>query len=357
MPRQNRVDPFGDLIETSARGTLMGNRGCLHDDQGRLVKRWARKPWVTCLLAFRGRHRQIMAPGQYTELFFLDEVTALAAGHRPCGTCQKSRYDQFKWLWLDRNRAELAGGGSTIAEIDAYMHDERIASAGMGTLWRVRTGELPNGSMFTLEADDRQPWVKWDGRMHRWTASGYDRYLPVTEADPVFVITPKSIVRLLSAGFVPTIHGTAQDEAALSVVADEFPSGQAGGGRSTGEAVAAPPKHMKGEEMAVTDQQLHRLEKTPSGKTLYAYFAAILRVTGMDRGAVYPLKKFLGNFSTHEQAGRIEKADGGYRLTRAGNDYFADRFRKGNPQHISELEVKAMVKGILSGGSGWEPVR
>jgi hypothetical protein len=102
---------------------------------------------------------------------------------------------------------------------------------------------------------------------------------------------------------------------------------------------------------------LYRLEKTPAGNALYTYFAAILIATGMDKGAAYPLKKFLKNFSGHEQAGRIEKAPGGYRLTRAGRDYFADRFEPGNPQRVLRHEVDAMVRLIRTGQApGWVPV-
>src|SRR3954468_18219668 len=92
LPRQNRVTPFGDIVANPARGTLMGNRGCLHDASGRIVRPFRLTNWIYCLLEFKGRHRQVMSPGRYTELFFLDEATALAAGHRPCAECQRGRY-------------------------------------------------------------------------------------------------------------------------------------------------------------------------------------------------------------------------------------------------------------------------
>ena len=102
---------------------------------------------------------------------------------------------------------------------------------------------------------------------------------------------------------------------------------------------------------------MYRLEKTPAGRALFTYFAAVLIATEMDEGGVYPLKKFFGNFSGHEQAGRIEKAPGGYRLTRAGRDYFSDRFQPGNPQHVDRREVDAMVRLIRTGQApGWVPV-
>ena len=144
----------------------MGNRGCLHDPHGNVKKRWAIKPWVTCLLDFKGRHRQIMAPGRYTELFFLDELTALAAGHRPCGTCQKARYDEFKRVWLEMNEDELGGGDRSIKAVDTYLHSERVCSAGRDVLWRAQVFDLPDGSMFSRTSDANQAWMKWGGRLH-----------------------------------------------------------------------------------------------------------------------------------------------------------------------------------------------
>ncbi|HEY3229252.1 MAG TPA: hypothetical protein VGJ87_08530, partial [Roseiflexaceae bacterium] len=99
MPYQNRVTPEGALIATTARGTLMGNRGCLHDERKRIVRTYQVRRWIICLLEFKGRWRAIMSPGKYTELFFLDEATALAAGHRPCAECQRERFTMFRAHW------------------------------------------------------------------------------------------------------------------------------------------------------------------------------------------------------------------------------------------------------------------
>src|SRR5580658_4307221 len=95
MPKQNRVNPFGEIIATPERGTFMGNRGVLHDDQGRIRRKWQGKRWIVCVLEFRGRKRKMMTPSRYTELFFLDEATALAAGHRPCAECRRDRSTLF----------------------------------------------------------------------------------------------------------------------------------------------------------------------------------------------------------------------------------------------------------------------
>ena len=112
MPRQNRVTPFGDIVAVPARGMFMGNRGCLHDASaqltGRIVRPYRLTNWIYCVLSFKGRHRQVMSPGRYTELFFLDEATALAAGHRPCAECQRGRYNEFMRCWAAGN-PELVG--------------------------------------------------------------------------------------------------------------------------------------------------------------------------------------------------------------------------------------------------------
>src|SRR5262245_66499612 len=105
MPRRNRVTPLGDLVAVPQRGTLLGNRGVLHDDGGRIRRAWQLKRWIVCVLEFRGRKRRVMTPGRYTELFFLDEATALAAGHRPCAECRHSRFLAFCTAWGQARRA------------------------------------------------------------------------------------------------------------------------------------------------------------------------------------------------------------------------------------------------------------
>ena len=93
MARQNRVTPMGELIATPHRGRVYGNRGCLHDSEGRIRRAYNGKRWIACRLQFRGWHRRpLMQPGRFTELFFLDEATAFAAGHRPCALCRREDY-------------------------------------------------------------------------------------------------------------------------------------------------------------------------------------------------------------------------------------------------------------------------
>src|SRR6478736_8868570 len=106
-PLRNRVTPLGELVADPARGLVYGNRGCLHDDRGRIRRRYAGRRWIACRLEFRGRRRAaLMQPGRYTELFFLDEATALAAGHRPCAECRRPDYDRFVARWRRLHPAE-----------------------------------------------------------------------------------------------------------------------------------------------------------------------------------------------------------------------------------------------------------
>src|SRR5205823_4493369 len=138
VPLQNRVTPLGDLIVTPERGLGYGNRGCLHDEHRQIRRRQATKRWIACQLQFRGRRRkQLMAPGRYTELFFLDEATALAAGHRPCAECRRADYNRLTELWWQLYEDE--GGAEAI---DAQLHRERIDGAGR-RLHEASYRELP----------------------------------------------------------------------------------------------------------------------------------------------------------------------------------------------------------------------
>src|SRR3954451_12489199 len=118
MPRQNRVTPFGEIVAVPERGTMMGNRGRLHDGEGQILRPWQVKRWLICLLEFNGRHRVVMAPDRYTELFFLDEATALAAGHRPCFECRRKSFEQFAAAWAVGNGIDVTDGCPTAASID-----------------------------------------------------------------------------------------------------------------------------------------------------------------------------------------------------------------------------------------------
>jgi len=207
MPLQNRVTPFGELIATPARGTLMGNRGCLHDAQQRIRRAFAVKRWIICVLEFKGRHRQVMAPGQYTELFFLDEATALAAGHRPCAECQRARYDLFRAHWAGRGRT-LPGAD----DMDDALHAERIDGSRAKRTYTERPSRLPAG---TMVADrDGQAYLVQGATLLRWTPAGYAASPTPPPEARWRVLTPRSTVRALARGYPAAVHPSAGRHAA-----------------------------------------------------------------------------------------------------------------------------------------------
>jgi hypothetical protein len=208
MPLQNRVTPWGEIVALPGRGLFMGNRGCLHDGQRRVVKQWARNPWVTCALVFKDRHRQLMAPNQYTELFFLDEATALAAGHRPCATCRREAYEKFKAYWLAANPDLAARTDGTIQSIDKVLHAERVDSAGRKTTWSARLGEVPDGTL-VVRHGTREPLLVLGGAVYPWTPAGYGLRQSLPADTPVQVLTPRSVVKALARGYRPVLHGSA----------------------------------------------------------------------------------------------------------------------------------------------------
>ena len=213
MPKQNRVTPTGDIIATPARGTLLGNRGCLHDDQQRLRRSYQLQRWIICVLQFKGRRRTVMTPGQYTELFFLDDATALAAGHRPCAECQRERFSEFRAIWARAN-ADLAGSTKPLATtIDAVLQRERIDAAGRKVTYLDRAAALPQGTFLQLPGDDTA-WLVKDDRLLAWSPFGYtgSRSLPDGTVLAV-VLTPRSIVRALAAGYEAGLHPTARQSA------------------------------------------------------------------------------------------------------------------------------------------------
>ena len=208
MPLQNRVLPDGDIIATSARGTLMGNRGLLHNNDKEVVRPFRLKAWITCALEFKGRKRQLMSPGMYTELFFLDEVTALAAGHRPCAECRRQRFNAFKQAWQVAH-PESTAGKLKVAEIDALLHEQRLSSDGSRPLWQASLAELPIGTMF--ERDGCYYAVHASGLLP-WHIHGYGQALAGSTEGQVMVVTPRATVAVLTAGYVPGFHGSAVRE-------------------------------------------------------------------------------------------------------------------------------------------------
>lgn len=203
MPLQNRVDPFGDFHTISARGDLMGNRGILHDDKRNVLKTHAHQNWVACALSYKDRQRQIMAPGRYTELFFLDEATALSAGHRPCATCRRERYLAFTGAW----KAAHGGpkdGRSLPHTIDRILHAARIARRGKKVTHEAERRTLPDGTFFV---DRGNALLSWQGESFLWSFGGYTR-IGALEGGMVEVLTPEPIVAVLRHGYCPELHHT-----------------------------------------------------------------------------------------------------------------------------------------------------
>jgi hypothetical protein len=209
LPLQNRVDPWGRLDAVEPRQTLMGNRGCLHDDEGRIVRHHvaSNKRWILCLLQFNGRHRELMAPGRYTELFFLDEATGLAAGHRPCFECQRSRYRAFVDAWTRGNPGLTLSPRPSADEIDAILHRERIDGRDGKRVHPADFAELPAGAMI-LSDDDHSFLVRRDVLLP-WGYSGYGAPLQKPARGAVRLLTPPSIVNALRAGFEAGVHPSA----------------------------------------------------------------------------------------------------------------------------------------------------
>lgn len=213
MPLRNRVTPMGELIAHPARGLVYGNRGCLHDDQGRIRRRYAVRRWIACRLEFRGWHRgPLLQPGRFTELFFLDEATALAAGHRPCALCRHDDHRALVDLW-----AEIHPGETGVDAVDARLHSERIdVRTGERRLHRADVGDLPDGA-FVLH--DAEPRLVLGERLLRWTPAGYDAAVPRPERGAATVITPPSLVELLRTDrepLLPFLHPSALEVTARS---------------------------------------------------------------------------------------------------------------------------------------------
>jgi hypothetical protein len=208
MPRQNRVTPLSEIIATPARGTLMGNRGCLHDGRQQIIRPYQGRRWIICRLQFKGWHRPIMKPGHYTELFFLDEATALAAGHRPCAECSRDRFEEFRALWALANPALTEEPKPRATAMDIVLHRERIDATRQKRTYAERLGALPDGS-FVLVANDRQPYLVFRGFIIAWSPEGYQQRTVLQPELLVNVLTPRSIVKTLAQGYSVAIHPSA----------------------------------------------------------------------------------------------------------------------------------------------------
>ena len=200
MALQNRVTPFGDIIATPSRGTMLGNRGILHDENKTIVRSSQVRRWICCVLEFKGIRRTIMKPRSYTELFFLDEATAIAAGHRPCFECRRPAALRFQLAW-----ATAHGGRAMADEMDARLGSDRRLRGGQKKTFVTDVGALPDGAFL---ARDGAAWLRHRGELLRWTPAGYcDRH--VARSGPVDVLTPQAMIAVLRAGYEPLVHPSA----------------------------------------------------------------------------------------------------------------------------------------------------
>ena len=181
----------------------MGNRGCLHDARQRIRRPFAVKRWIICVLQFKGRRRTVMSPGRYTELFFLDEATALAAGHRPCAECQRERYLLFRRHWA----AATAGRGEPPADaMDDVLHAERLDAGRGKRTYTERLSRLPSG---VVVADGTDAYLVRAGAMMTWSPEGYRPARPGSIPAQVRVLTPPSIVEAIARGYPVDVHASA----------------------------------------------------------------------------------------------------------------------------------------------------
>jgi hypothetical protein len=204
--RQNRITPLSDLIATPARGLVYGNRGCLHDDTGQIRRRWNGRRWISCQLRFKDWQRKaLLQPGKFTELFFLDEATAFAAGHRPCALCRRADYNRFIETWQT-----LHPGQTSADAIDAELHEERIDPETREQRHHdAPLGDLPDGA-FVLH--DGEPHLVLRDNLLRWSPAGYPARRPRPTRLQVRVITPPSLVAVLRTDWqslVPVVHPSA----------------------------------------------------------------------------------------------------------------------------------------------------
>jgi hypothetical protein len=199
---QNRVDPMGRIIETSARGLWMGNRGVIHNEHKQITRVFKHKAWIICQLSFKERKRMVMSPNRWTELFFLDEATAFAAGHRPCFECRKDDAKRFKSCWIKGNPSYQFNLTTSIGDIDEIIHRERINSVKKKITHQRERSEIADGTFISM---DDAPYLFKNDRLHRWTPFGYEDSMAVHNSSTFKILTPNSIVNAFREGYVPQV--------------------------------------------------------------------------------------------------------------------------------------------------------
>ena len=210
MPLQNRVNPFSTLISTPERGAWTGNRGVIHNERKEIIKNHAVKYWITCVLKYKNARRSVMTPNRWTELFFLDEATAFAAGHRPCGFCRHADFKRFKDFWLKANGEQYGLTSKTKMDIiDTFIHQERLDKNGVQKTFKSTLAALPDGTFITLDEVDKS-YLWYDQNLYEWSFSGYTKVFKFDKNQEVTVLTPLSYVAVFKAGYVPEVHFSAK---------------------------------------------------------------------------------------------------------------------------------------------------
>ena len=217
MPRQNRVTPAGDIIATPERGTFFGNRGVLHDDQGRIRRTWQLKRWLICVLEYKGRRRTVMTPGRYTELFFLDEATALAAGHRPWPSAGANAITPSAPPWLPGMHGPLDRRSPRPPSLMIACMPSGCPPTDRSAFSSANLDQLPNGVLIRRKERGEEDYLLWDRRLFCWSSGGYLAPQPRPKGERVQVLTPKSTVAAIRAGYVPEIHPSAKIDRAILI--------------------------------------------------------------------------------------------------------------------------------------------
>lgn len=198
MPHQNRVTPFGEIAALPGRGEMLGNRGVLVNDERRIVRLWQVRRWIACRLQWRGIRRTLMTPRRWTELFFLDEAAAFAAGHRPCAECRNADFKRFRGLW-----EQCFGAPARADDMDRVLHAQRLDRKRGKQTYRAALASLPDGTYVVIEG---AAFILWHGRLAAWSDAGYTHRRALPADGQVDVLTPRAVVDVFRAGYVPAIH-------------------------------------------------------------------------------------------------------------------------------------------------------